>query len=260
MNLKELIAASEEVVNDAENLTTSVALHPETRDSQVRARKVKAATKQPPFSNDVDDEKQFENRASAPAAMSASTSVTQTTETGHDHVTTSTSAESNNVFGRNPVTNGAIPNTNNALPNSHGSAQPSSTTRVEKRTHRECAERDLPTGPPADILHDLSTESFSLSTHSWPIAFAIIPPMAALVYGKSDVWSDFLLLLLIAYYLYNIIKGEQGLGAEAWIATITVFYLRRAHDVMLCSHIGHNLYPIHLQFLGSCTMQRGRDA
>ncbi|CAG8498287.1 10711_t:CDS:2 [Ambispora leptoticha] len=66
--------------------------------------------------------------------------------------------------------------------------------------------RDLPAGPPAEILRDVTSDSFSTHAYSWPILFAIIPPMGALVYGKSDVWSDFLLLLLIAFYLYNIIK------------------------------------------------------
>ncbi|CAG8434274.1 1769_t:CDS:2 [Ambispora gerdemannii] len=66
--------------------------------------------------------------------------------------------------------------------------------------------RDLPAGPPVEILRDVTSDSFSTHAYSWPILFAIIPPMGALVYGKSDVWSDFLLLLLIAFYLYNIIK------------------------------------------------------
>ncbi|CAJ0634673.1 4660_t:CDS:2 [Entrophospora sp. SA101] len=60
---------------------------------------------------------------------------------------------------------------------------------------------------PQEIVRDSTTpESFSSHAYSWPILFAVIPPMGALIFGKSDVWSDFLLLLLIAFYLYNIIK------------------------------------------------------
>jgi hypothetical protein len=88
---------------------------------------------------------------------------------------------------------------------------PSHTTRSErdKASHNR-TENDVPMGPPADILHDPATEALSSHTYSLPIVIAVIPPMGALIYGKSDVWSDFLLLLLIAFYLYNIIKGELG--------------------------------------------------
>jgi len=60
--------------------------------------------------------------------------------------------------------------------------------------------------PPPDTLRDPTSDSFSAHAYSWPIAFALIPPLGALVYGKSDIWSDALLLMLIAFYLYNIIK------------------------------------------------------
>jgi len=75
-----------------------------------------------------------------------------------------------------------------------------------KHQHREKSNNsEIPTGPP-EAMKDPTTNSFSSHAYSWPIAFAVIPPMGALIYGKSDVWSDFLLLLLIAFYLYNIIK------------------------------------------------------
>ena len=75
-----------------------------------------------------------------------------------------------------------------------------------KQQHREKSNNtEIPTSPPE--MRDPTTDSFSSHAYSWPIAFAVVPPMGALIYGKSDVWSDFLLLLLIAFYLYNIIKG-----------------------------------------------------
>ncbi|KAG0007284.1 hypothetical protein BGZ80_004860 [Entomortierella chlamydospora] len=47
---------------------------------------------------------------------------------------------------------------------------------------------------------------YSNDAHSWPILFAILPPLGALVFGKSEIFSDILTLTLIAFFLYNIIK------------------------------------------------------
>ncbi|KAG0379149.1 hypothetical protein BGX24_001555 [Mortierella sp. AD032] len=47
---------------------------------------------------------------------------------------------------------------------------------------------------------------YSNGAHSWPILFAVIPPLGALIFGKSDIFSDMLTLILIAFFLYNIIK------------------------------------------------------
>ena len=103
-----------------------------------------------------------------------------------------------------------------SLPVSHNGSTPSlvsitnntpNSSKNDRRQHREKSDNnEIPTGPP-EMLRDPTTDSFSSHAYSWPIAFAVVPPMGALIYGKSDVWSDFLLLLLIAFYLYNIIKG-----------------------------------------------------
>ncbi|KAF8939406.1 hypothetical protein EDD21DRAFT_377421 [Dissophora ornata] len=53
-------------------------------------------------------------------------------------------------------------------------------------------------------VHDPS--DYSSGTHSWPILFAVTPPLGALVFGKSDIFSDILTLLLITFFLYYIIK------------------------------------------------------
>ncbi|KAG9285366.1 hypothetical protein G9A89_010841 [Geosiphon pyriformis] len=89
--------------------------------------------------------------------------------------------------------------------NSHMS--PLNDTHGEQRKlNRESMAHELPTGPPSKPFRDPTSDSFSTHAYSWPILFAVIPPMGGLIYGKSEVWSDFLLLLLIAFYLYNIIK------------------------------------------------------
>lgn len=60
---------------------------------------------------------------------------------------------------------------------------------------------------PRSGAHDPA--EFSSGAHSWPILFAVLPPLGALVFGKSDIFSDILTLTLIAFFLYNIIKGKK---------------------------------------------------
>ncbi|KAG0356579.1 hypothetical protein BG005_004485 [Podila minutissima] len=65
---------------------------------------------------------------------------------------------------------------------------------------------------------------YSSGAHSWPILFAVVPPLGALVFGKSDIWSDILTLALIAFFLYNIIKVPWEL-----------YYAARTRRVLLSS-------------------------
>ncbi|KAF8972868.1 hypothetical protein BGZ46_009986 [Entomortierella lignicola] len=59
---------------------------------------------------------------------------------------------------------------------------------------------------PDRVRSNAHETEYSSDTHSWPILFAVIPPLGALVFGKSDIFSDILTLMLIAFFLYNIIK------------------------------------------------------
>ncbi|KAF9314465.1 hypothetical protein BG003_004155 [Podila horticola] len=68
------------------------------------------------------------------------------------------------------------------------------------------------------------THDYSNGAHSWPILFAVVPPLGALVFGKSDIWSDILTLALIAFFLYNIIKVPWEL-----------YYAARTRRVLLSS-------------------------
>ncbi|KAG0005558.1 hypothetical protein BGZ65_010794 [Modicella reniformis] len=70
--------------------------------------------------------------------------------------------------------------------------------------------------------HDSS--DYASGAHSWPILFAVIPPLGALIFGKSDIFSDILTLLLIAFFLYNIIKVPWEL-----------YYAARTRRVLLSS-------------------------
>lgn len=54
--------------------------------------------------------------------------------------------------------------------------------------------------------HNNSKDEFSTSI-SWPIILAVIPTLGAFVAGSAEVWSDFIMILLILYYVYKWITG-----------------------------------------------------
>lgn len=52
-------------------------------------------------------------------------------------------------------------------------------------------------------------------TVSWPILLAVIPTLGAFFAGSAEIWSDFIMLLLVLYYVYKWMTGGY-----------TVFYMR----------------------------------
>ncbi|CEP07012.1 hypothetical protein [Parasitella parasitica] len=54
----------------------------------------------------------------------------------------------------------------------------------------------------ANADHNKRKNEFS-SSISWPIILAIIPTLGAFVAGSAEVWSDFIMILLILYYVYK---------------------------------------------------------
>ncbi|KAF9407639.1 hypothetical protein BGZ94_002619 [Podila epigama] len=84
---------------------------------------------------------------------------------------------------------------------------------------------------------------YSTGVHSWPILFAVVPPLGALVFGKSDIWSDILTLALIAFFLYNIIKVPWEL-----------YYAARTRRVILSS------VSVHAAPLDPVLEKRRQDA
>lgn len=46
-------------------------------------------------------------------------------------------------------------------------------------------------------------------TVSWPILLAVIPTLGAFFAGSADIWSDFIMLLLILYYVYKWMTGKK---------------------------------------------------
>jgi len=164
--------------------TSGFNLHSETvgPDKQLRSRKSKNKT--------ISDNFNFGNTSDMSLPVSRNCS------------TPSIASISNSQHILSNYNNDNDHNDNNGT-NSSNAQNRSMNASKNDRKHRERS--DIPTGPP-EMMRDPTTDAFSSHAYSWPIAFAVVPPMGALIYGKSDVWSDFLLLLLIAFYLYNIIK------------------------------------------------------
>ena len=52
--------------------------------------------------------------------------------------------------------------------------------------------------------------------YQWPVFFAILPPILTLYYGgKIEEWSEGFMLLVIAFYLYGLIKSIFLSGARS---------------------------------------------
>lgn len=50
------------------------------------------------------------------------------------------------------------------------------------------------------------TDEFSPAV-SWPILLAVVPTLGAFVVGSAEIWSDFLMLILILFYVYKWMTG-----------------------------------------------------
>ncbi|KAF7726421.1 hypothetical protein EC973_008755 [Apophysomyces ossiformis] len=60
------------------------------------------------------------------------------------------------------------------------------------------------TARPVGSSKDKDNDSDKFSTSiSWPIVVALVPTLGAFFAGNADIWSDFILVLLILYYVYK---------------------------------------------------------
>ncbi|KAK9899799.1 hypothetical protein P389DRAFT_4196 [Cystobasidium minutum MCA 4210] len=57
-----------------------------------------------------------------------------------------------------------------------------------------------------DDEDDYHEESFSGPLHYLPLIVAVVPPLGAVLHGRAEAWTDFLILLLVAFYLYQIVR------------------------------------------------------
>ncbi|ORX96046.1 hypothetical protein K493DRAFT_259983 [Basidiobolus meristosporus CBS 931.73] len=49
-------------------------------------------------------------------------------------------------------------------------------------------------------------EQLAATSHSWPIFLVILPPVVSIFFGDAQTWSDLLLLVLVGFYLFLVIK------------------------------------------------------
>jgi hypothetical protein len=80
----------------------------------------------------------------------------------------------------------------------------STTTETTKQQNvRQPSDRISDRQPFIQKIDPVSTPSIS-----WPILLAIIPAFGTFVAGSADIWSDFVMLLLILYYVYKWMTGK----------------------------------------------------
>lgn len=53
-----------------------------------------------------------------------------------------------------------------------------------------------------------STPQTNSNEFSWPILLAIVPTLGTFFAGSAEIWSDFVMILLILYYVYKWMTGK----------------------------------------------------
>jgi len=48
--------------------------------------------------------------------------------------------------------------------------------------------------------------TFSGPLHYLPLIVAVVPPLGAVLHGRAEAWTDALILLLVAFYLYQVVR------------------------------------------------------
>ncbi|CAG8455065.1 5927_t:CDS:2 [Scutellospora calospora] len=184
LRIQELIAASQKLLSQNTQPPTPTAtsssgfnFNPEIvgqEKQQLRARKAKTKSSENlnGFGDTSDMSLPVSHNGSTPSVISM----------------TNGSTPAHIVF-NNGTTVGNI-NSGSNSPSSGSSASTNSMAnamRGERKSYKERTDHEIPTGPP-ELMRDPTSDSFSTHAHSWPIVFAVVPPMGALIYGKSDVW------------------------------------------------------------------------
>ncbi|CAG8564805.1 11280_t:CDS:2 [Paraglomus occultum] len=177
MNYDDLVVASQEILTSPHQ-RPPVSLYPET-DKQLRSRKAKKATSMENL-YETNMMSLSHGNESAPALngirKESSTFALSNRNSGSKREDSDTIASLGKLDGLNSTS------TNSAsFTNQNGNA--SQNHRQERKSYRSPpatsppAERDYATGPPTEIMRDPTSEAFSTHAYSWPIVFAVIPPM-----------------------------------------------------------------------------------
>lgn len=83
--------------------------------------------------------------------------------------------------------------------------------RSQQQHHKQQHASAAPPPPPSQSFRsaDMSEKKEFSPTVSWPILLAIIPTLGAFFAGSAEIWSDFIMLLLILYYVYKWMTGKH---------------------------------------------------
>ncbi|CAO0792500.1 unnamed protein product [Mucor circinelloides] len=73
--------------------------------------------------------------------------------------------------------------------------------RSQQQNHKQQQHQSVPSQ--SFQSPDMSEKNAFSPTVSWPILLAIIPTLGAFFAGSAEIWSDFIMLLLILYYVYK---------------------------------------------------------
>ncbi|GAA6014539.1 hypothetical protein JCM11491_004531 [Sporobolomyces phaffii] len=72
-----------------------------------------------------------------------------------------------------------------------------------------------------DSPHDANTDDDRTNAwHHLPLALVALPPLLSIIHGRAENWSDAILLLLVAFYLYQLVKVPWDLYYAAHTRTV----------------------------------------
>lgn len=86
--------------------------------------------------------------------------------------------------------------------------RPSSFSRSTQKQASSSSPKQRTPKSAASTNKETAKDEFSTAI-SWPIILAIIPTLGAFIAGSAEVWSDFIMILLILYYVYKWITGKK---------------------------------------------------
>lgn len=100
-------------------------------------------------------------------------------------------------------------------------SSPGIQTGRQTESSKSATRPPLPTPPPSfrpsfSAIDSSQDETYmegdeGSTTISWPIVLAVIPTLGAFFAGSAEIWSDFVISLLILYYVYKWMTGKYSI-------------------------------------------------
>ena len=137
------------------------------------------------------------NRSTANASLYSRNNNNNNNNNSNTTATTTSTTNTKNILQNNNNNNSS----NNNLPRfSSGS--------TESIFRHGAASSSTPHGSSAHPIEDLLYPGKLVADYwQWPVFFAILPPLLTLYYGgRVEEWSEGFMLLVMAFYLYGLIK------------------------------------------------------